>query len=76
VGQTIGTIASLAAKANDLEDDVVLVGKVAANPEITKIILSVGSLYGVQMVVPENPDYCTALGAAVDAKALNGNEAS
>ena len=76
VGQTIGTIASLAAKANGLEDDVVLVGKVAANPEITKIILSVGRLYGVQMVVPENPDYCTALGAAVDAKALNGKEAS
>ncbi len=65
VGQVIGTIACLAAKANGLENDIVLVGKVAANKEITDIIQAVGELYGMAMKVPENPDYCTALGAAV-----------
>jgi type II pantothenate kinase len=65
VGQVIGTIACLAAKANSLEEDIVLVGKVAANEEIIEIIRGVGQLYGLSMEVPHNPDYCTALGAAV-----------
>lgn len=71
VGQVIGTIACLAAKANSLEKDIVLVGKVAANGEITDIIRGVGELYGVTMEVPENPDYCTALGAAVSVRSEN-----
>lgn len=65
VGQVIGTAACLSAKANGLEDDIVLVGKVAANLEITEIIQGVGKLYGLTMDVPDIPDYCTALGAAV-----------
>jgi type II pantothenate kinase len=65
VGQVIGTIASFAAKQSGLEDCVVLVGKVAANEEITRIVRDVGKLYGIGMTVPDNPDYCTALGAAV-----------
>ncbi len=65
VGQVIGTIACLAAKANGLEQDVVLVGKVAANKEITDVMQGVGALYGVKMVVPRDPDFCTALGAAM-----------
>ena len=71
VGQVIGTIACLAARASGLEDSIVLVGKVAANPEITDIIQAVGELYGMRMVVPENPDYCTALGSAVAVRERN-----
>jgi type II pantothenate kinase len=71
VGQVIGTIACLAARASGLEDSIVLVGKVAANPEITDIIQAVGELYGMKMVVPENPDYCTALGSAVAVRERN-----
>jgi len=65
VGQVIGTIACLAAEANGLEQDVVLVGKVAGNEEITDVMQRVGALYGVKMVVPRDPDFCTALGAAM-----------
>ena len=65
VGQVIGTAACLSAKANGLENDIVLVGKVAANREITEVIQGVGELYGLTMEVPDLPDYCTALGAAV-----------
>jgi len=64
VGQVIGTTACISAKANGLERDIVLVGKVAANREITDVIQGVGELYGMTMVVPEMPDFCTALGAA------------
>lgn len=71
VGQVIGTTACLAARANGLEKDIVLVGKVAANKEITDVIRAVGSLYGMTMQTPDNPDYCTALGAAV---ALRGED--
>jgi len=73
VGQVIGTIASLAAKAQSLEDAVVLVGKVAANEEITRIIRGVGELYEVSMEVPQNPDYCTALGAAAALREENSH---
>ncbi len=73
VGQVIGTIASFAAKLCNLESNVVLVGKVAANPEITQIIRDVGKLYNVEMTVPRNPDYCTALGAAMTVKSINSN---
>jgi type II pantothenate kinase len=64
VGQVIGTAACLSARANGLEEDIVLVGKVAANREITDVIQGVGELYGMTMEVPEMPDFCTALGAA------------
>ncbi len=71
VGQTIGTIACLASKAHGLEDHVVLVGKVAANEEITSVIMGVGGLYKVKMVVPRDPDFCTALGAAMSVRREN-----
>lgn len=64
VSEVIGVVASLAAKAYGLEDDVVLVGKLAGSGLIASRISDVCRLFRVKVTVPENCDYCVAIGAA------------
>lgn len=64
VGEVIGVVVSLAAKAYRLEEDVVLVGKLARSRVIVERVRDVCNLFGVKIEVPENCDYCVAIGAA------------
>ncbi|MEM2927312.1 MAG: pantothenate kinase [Candidatus Bathyarchaeia archaeon] len=64
VGQVIGIIAIFAAKAYGLEHSVAIVGRLAQSPNLVRSISNVGSLFQVSFMVPEKPDFCTAIGAA------------
>jgi type II pantothenate kinase len=64
VGQVIGVVSVFAAKAYDLEHSVVLVGRLAQSPSLVRRIFSVGTLFQITFTVPEQPDFCTAIGAA------------
>jgi len=64
VGEVVGVVVSLAAKAYRLEEDVVLVGKLARSKLIVERVRDVCSLFDVKAEVPENCDYCVAIGAA------------
>lgn len=64
VGEVIGVVVSLAAKAYGLEGDVVLVGRLAGSKLISKRINEVCKLFKVSTMIPENYDYCVAIGAA------------
>ncbi|MEM1569813.1 MAG: pantothenate kinase [Candidatus Bathyarchaeia archaeon] len=64
VGEVIGVVVSLAAKAYGLEKDVVLVGRLAGSKLIFERISEVCRLFKVSVMVPENYDYCVAIGAA------------
>ena len=64
VGEVIGVVISLAAKAYGLERDVVLVGRLAGSKLISKRINEVCKLFEVSTTIPENYDYCVAIGAA------------
>lgn len=64
VGEVIGVVVSLAAKAYGLERDVVLVGKLAGSKLIFRRISEVCNLFNVSVIVPKNYDYCVAIGAA------------
>ncbi|MBS7612955.1 pantothenate kinase [Candidatus Bathyarchaeota archaeon] len=64
VGEVVGVIVSLAAKAYGLERDIVLVGRLAGSRLIYERINEVCKLFKVSAIVPENYDYCVAIGAA------------
>ncbi|MCD6444031.1 pantothenate kinase [Candidatus Bathyarchaeota archaeon] len=64
VGEVVGVVVSLAAKAYRLEEDVVLVGKLARSKLIVERVRDVCRLFNVKVEVPENCDYCVAIGAA------------
>jgi len=64
VSEVIGVIISLAAKAYNLERDIVLVGRLAKSKIITSRIVNVCRLFGTTPKVPEYCDYCVAIGAA------------
>ncbi|MEM2904641.1 MAG: pantothenate kinase [Candidatus Bathyarchaeia archaeon] len=70
VGQVIGMVSVFAAKAYRLENDVILVGKLAGSQVVATRIMSVAKIFGVNMSVPRNFDYCTAIGAAAKASPL------
>lgn len=65
VAEVIAVVLVFAAKAFDLESDVVLTGKLANNPIIMKKIVNVCEAFHVQLTVPKNGEYCTAIGAAI-----------
>jgi len=67
VSQVIGMIAVFAARAYGLERDVVLVGGLARSPLITRSIREVTEMFHVELCVPQNSEYCVAIGAAKSA---------
>jgi type II pantothenate kinase len=64
VFQTIGVLASFAARQEGLAD-IVLTGRLATIPQARDILAGFAGLYPVRFHFPENPTYATALGAAL-----------
>ena len=64
VFQTIGVMACLAARQANLAD-IVLTGRLATIPQARGIFAGFAGLYPVNFHFPENPEYATALGAAL-----------
>lgn len=64
VGEVIGMLAVMSAKATELQDHVVLVGRLAKIEALVKHVMRVGQLFDVKMVVPDLAEYCVAVGAA------------
>ncbi|MEM2094094.1 MAG: pantothenate kinase [Candidatus Bathyarchaeia archaeon] len=64
IGQVVGMVAVFASKACGLERSVVLVGRLAQSKCFQRSIYPVGSLFDVSFVVPENADFCAAIGAS------------
>jgi type II pantothenate kinase len=65
VAETIATVACLAA-AKTPEKKLVFCGLVATNKLIQKILISVCRLYRLKAVFPNNAEYATAIGAALN----------
>jgi len=64
VSQVIGLLAAMAAKAYNLEEDVILAGRVVRSRIVSENIRRTMELFGVEAYVPSNCEYCTAFGAA------------
>ncbi len=64
VSQVVGVVAALAAQVHHLEEDVVFVGSVVQSHMITETLEEVSRLFHMKIDIPENGQYCTALGAA------------
>jgi hypothetical protein len=62
--QVIGVVTAMAAKAYNLEKDVVLVGKLIRSKKVAEVIRQVAELFQVRLCMLENGDYCVAIGAA------------
>ena len=65
VGETVGIIASICARSVNCRNHIVIVGKVAENRFIRRVLKLVGKLYQTTFIFPENPGYATVYGAAV-----------
>jgi len=64
VCQVIGVVGAMAAKAYSFENDVIVVGGLVRSSLASSIIRDTMSLFGVAPCIPENCEYCTAVGAA------------
>jgi type II pantothenate kinase len=64
VSQVVGVVSSMAAKSCNLEEDVILVGRLVKSSLVARIIRETTSVFGIKAFVPENCEYCTAVGAA------------
>jgi type II pantothenate kinase len=64
VSQTIGVVAAFAAKAYNLEDDIVIVGMLAKSWLVSRIISETVKIFNVKAFIPENCEFAPALGAA------------
>jgi type II pantothenate kinase len=64
VSQVVGVIGVMAAKAHNLEEDVVFVGRPVRSRIVSKIIRETADLFGVKVCIPENCEFCMAVGAA------------
>jgi type II pantothenate kinase len=65
VSQVVGVVSSMAAKSCNLEEDVVFVGRLVKSPLVARFIHETTNVFGVKAFVPENCEYCTAVGAAI-----------
>lgn len=63
VSQTIAVVAAMAAKAYNLEDNVVVTGMLAKSRLISRIIRETADLFSVNVVIPENCELAGAIGA-------------
>ncbi len=64
IAEVVGIMASIAAKAYHLENDVVLVGKVVESATIATRIRTTAKMLQIKLIIPQNGDYCVALAAA------------
>ncbi|MBI4361355.1 hypothetical protein HY572_06310 [Candidatus Micrarchaeota archaeon] len=67
VAETIGTVASLAADKTGC-NELVFTGRVAKNKAVQERIEKTTKLYGKNAHFPENGEYATAIGAAIQSK--------
>lgn len=63
VGEVVASVTFLAASKLQLEDKVILVGRVAKLPPVLKSIQRALSSFGVKPIVPKLPEYAVAVGA-------------
>ena len=64
VYQAVGTIAVMASRQFELKD-IVFTGQLTDLKECQQYLLPFEDLYGVNMIVPENAVYATALGSCL-----------
>ncbi|RLI37727.1 hypothetical protein DRO55_00690 [Candidatus Bathyarchaeota archaeon] len=64
VSQVVGVLAAMAARAYNLREDVVFVGKPVQSRIIAENLRRVAELFNIGITIPEDGEYCTALGAA------------
>ena len=64
VSQVIGVVTAMAARAYNLEEDVVLVGKLIQSEKIAEVMREVAKLFQIRLCIPRNGEYCVAIGAA------------
>ena len=64
VYQSIGTVAVMASRQCGL-NDIVFTGQLTDLKECQKYLLPFESLYGVNMIIPEDAVYATALGSCL-----------
>ena len=63
VCQVIGVIGAMAAKAYRLESDVIVAGGLVKSSLASSIIQNTMNLFRINPIIPENCEYCTAIGA-------------
>jgi len=63
VSQTIAVVAVMAAKAYNLEDNVVVTGMLAKSRLISRIIRETTDLFSVNVIIPDNCELAGAIGA-------------
>ncbi len=64
VSQVIGVLAAMAARAYNLQEDVVFVGKPVQSRMMAENLRRVAELFNIEITIPEGGEYCTAIGAA------------
>jgi len=64
IGEVIGMLAVISARATGLENDVVLVGRLTKIAPLVEYIVMAGQLFKVTITVPNLAEYCAAVGAA------------
>jgi len=64
VCQVVGVVGAMAAKAHGLEEHVIITGGLVKSKLASKIISDTMKLFSVRPLIPENCEYCTAVGAA------------
>jgi len=64
VCQVVGVVGAMAAKASKLEEDVIVTGGLARSALASSLIRNTMRLFGINPYIPENREYCTAVGAA------------
>ena len=64
VCQVVGVIGAMAAKAYGLEGHVIITGGLVKSRLASKIISDTMKLFSVRPLIPENCEYCAAVGAA------------
>ncbi len=65
VGQVIGTVSFFAAKSVGLEDKIILVGGLVTHEPVLRAVLKPIRLFGGKATVPKDPQFATAMGAAL-----------
>ncbi|MEM3026127.1 MAG: pantothenate kinase [Thermoproteota archaeon] len=76
VGEVVASVTFLAASKLELEDKVILVGRVAKLPPVLKSIQRALSSFGVKPIVPKLPEYAVAVGAGYRVSAEDDPNAS
>ncbi|MEM3958334.1 MAG: pantothenate kinase [Thermoproteota archaeon] len=76
VGEVVASVTFLAASKLELEDKVILVGRVAKLPPVLKSIQRALSSFGVKPIVPKLPEYAVAVGAGYRVSAEGDPNAS